>query len=133
MQQTLTARREFRVIRAMCWIYLAATVASLGFLAVQSGDRSLVTDEAWGHEIVLLAFAIVLVRVAGRAATGNRRAYLRLRIIGLVVPIASVVEALIPGFLPDWMRVEQLLYGGWLLAVVVLASRPSVRRSFARP
>jgi CDP-diglyceride synthetase len=126
------ARREFSTIRAMCAIYLAATVVTLGFLAWKEGDRSLVTEDAWVHGVILLVFAVVLVRVATRAASGDRRAYLRLRIIGFVVPAASVVEALIPGLFPGWMRVEQLVYGVWLLAVVALASRPAVRRSFAR-
>jgi hypothetical protein len=84
------------------------------------------------HEVILLAFAVILVRVATRAASGDRRAYLRLRIIGLVVPIASIVEALVPGLFPGWMRIEQVLYGLWLLAVVALACSPDVRRSFAR-
>jgi hypothetical protein len=127
-----SALREFGTIRAMCAIYLTATVLTLGFLVWKNGDQSLVTQDAWVHAAILLAFAVVLVRVAQRAASGDRRAYLRLRIIGLVVPIASIVEALIPGLFPGWMRVEQLLYGLWLLAVVALASRPAVRRSFAR-
>jgi hypothetical protein len=134
MQQTLEteAARRFRVIRALCGIYLAATVVTLGFLAWKNGDPALVTADAWVHEIILLVFAVVLVRVAQRAQAGNRRAHLRLLIVGSVVPVASLVEALIPGLFPTWMRIEQGLYGVLLLGVVALAASPAVRRSFAR-
>ena len=127
-----TTTREFRAIRALCWTYLAATVATVAFLAWKNDDHALVTQHAWGHEVILLVFAVVLVRVAGRAAAGNPRAYLRLRIVAIVVAVASLVVAAIPGFLPEWMRVEQLLYGILVAAVAVLAHRPAVRRSFAR-
>ena len=134
MQQGVESEvsRSLRRIRVLCVVYLAATVVTLGFLAWKNGDASLVTDEAWVHAIILLALAVVLVRVAKRAEAGSRRGYLRLRIVGLVVPLASLVEALIPGLFPTWMRIEQALYGVLLLAVAALASSPAVRRSFAR-
>lgn len=126
------AKRQFRTIRAMCAAYLAATVLTIAFLAWKNNDRSLVTDHAWGHEVILLVFAVVLVLVARRAAEGHRRAYLRLRIVAVVVPVASLVVAAIPGFLPGWMRIEQVVYGLWLVGVAVLAHHPAVRSGFAR-
>ena len=102
MQQTVDteASGRFRAIRVLCGIYLAATVVTIGFLAWRDGDPALVTQEAWVHGIILLVFAVVLVLVAKRAEAGNRRAYLRLRIVGLIIPIAGLVEALIPASSP---------------------------------
>jgi hypothetical protein len=126
-----TTTTRVRTIRALCGLYLAATVATLGFLAWKRDDSALVTTDAWVHEVVLLAFAVVLVRVAKRAAAGNARAYLRLRIISVVVPVVAIVEAIVPGF-PGWMRVEQVGYGLVLLAVTALANTRGAREAFAR-
>jgi hypothetical protein len=123
------ARSRFRVIRILLLAYLLATVATLAVLAVRHDDAAFATDEAWGHAIVVLAFAVLLLPAAARAAAGSRGAYRRLRIVSVVIPAVSVVLVALPHLLPPWMRVEQAAYGVLLLVVAVLAASSPVRRS----
>jgi hypothetical protein len=124
------ARSRFHAIRILLLAYLLATVATLAVLGVRHADAAFATDEAWGHAIVVLAFAVLLIPAASRAAAGSRGAYRRLRIVSVVIPVVSVVLVALPHLLPPWMRVEQAAYGVLLLVVAVLAASGPVRRSF---
>jgi hypothetical protein len=130
--RTQRAESRLRGIVALCTAYLAAIVATLGFLAWKRDDSSLVTTDAWVHEVILLFFAVLTLRVATRAAAGSARAHLRLRIIAAVVVVASTAEASVPGLFPTWMRLEQILYGLCLLAVLALARSRGVRQALSR-
>jgi hypothetical protein len=123
-------RPRFLAIQVLLLAYLLATVATLAVLAVRHDDAAFATDEAWGHAIVVLAFAVLLLPAASRAAAGSRGAYRRLRIVSVVIPAVSVVLVALPHLLPTWMRVEQAAYGVLLLVVAVLAASAPVRRSF---
>jgi hypothetical protein len=122
-------RSRFRTIRVLLFAYLLATVATIGVLVVRHEDRGFATDEAWGHAIVVLVFAVLLVPAAARAARGSRGAYRRLLVVSIVIPVVSVVLVALPDLLPPWMRVEQAAYGVLLLVVAVLAASSPVRRS----
>jgi hypothetical protein len=126
-----TISSRFRLIRVLLLAYLAATVGTLGVLAARHADAAFATDEAWGHAIVVLVFAALLVPAASRAAKGSRGAYRRLLIVSIVIPVVSVVLVALPHFLPAWMRIEQAGYGVLLLVVAGLAASGPVRRSFA--
>jgi len=120
---------RFRLIRALLLVYLAATVATIAVLAARHADTAFATDEAWGHAVVVLVFATLLVPAASRAAKGSRGAYRRLLIVSIVIPVASVVLVALPHLLPGWMRIEQAAYGVLLLVVAALAASRPVRRS----
>ena len=122
-------RSRFLAIQVLLVVYLAATVATIGVLAARHADQAFATDEAWGHAIVVLVFAALLVPAASRAARGSRGAYRRLLIVSIVLPVVSVVLVALPHLLPGWMRVEQAAYGALLLVVAVLAASSPVRRS----
>jgi hypothetical protein len=124
---------RFAAIRALTAVYAAATVATVGFLAWRHGDRAIATDHAWGHAVIVLGFAVLMLSVARHAARGSRRALLRLRIIAVVIPVASLVMVAIPGFLPVWMRIEQAVYGVLLLVIAGLASDARLRSAARQP
>jgi hypothetical protein len=128
-RRTIMISSRFRLIRVLLLVYLAATVATHAVLAVRRDDTAFATDEAWGHAIVVLVFAALLVPAASRAARGSRGAYRRLLIVSIVIPVASVVLVALPHLLPEWMRIEQAAYGALLLVVAVLAASGPVRRS----
>ncbi len=130
-EPTETVRGRFRIVFALCAMYFAATIATIGFLVWASDDPSLVTTEAWVHGVILLLSAGVLLRVTRQAGTGSAQAYLRLRIIAVLIPIASLTEAAIPGLFPAWMRIEQAGYGAWLLLILALSLTPRVRAAFS--
>ena len=107
-----TVTTTFIAIRALVMVYLIVAVA---------------TTEAWTHAVIVCAFAVLLIGVTARAATGDRRAYRRLRVISVVIPTVSVVLILIPGLFPTWMDVEQAGYAVLLLIVAALANRRALR------
>lgn len=98
-------------------ILTAATIAALVVLAFTF--PSLATSDAWGHAIVVGVFAVVLPLRLRRARGGNRGAIRAVGIIAAVLFLVNVTEALIPGFVPLWMRIEMVVVA-LLLAGVVL-------------
>lgn len=127
----MSARSRFAVIRILLATYLAATVATIGVLAARRADTAFASDEAWGHAVVVLAFAVLLVPAGSRAAAGSRGAYRRLLVVSVVIPLVSIVLVALPHLLPPWMRIEQAAYGVLLLTVACLAASGPVRRSLA--
>lgn len=103
--------------------YLAVSVATVIILAALSfsAPRQATTD-AWVRGVIVAVTAVLTVIFARRAAAGNDRALLRLRII---VPIifAAVVLVLLFLPLPGWMVIEQALCGVLLLVLGILIFR----------
>ncbi len=116
--------RAARPLWWLCALYALATLVTLAVLLWNRHDPTIATREAWTHALIVCAFAAVLLTVVRRAATGARGAVRRLRIISVVLPVVSLLEAVIPGLFPTWMRLEQLLYAALLLAVALLVRAP---------
>lgn len=105
-------------------IYLAvvaATIAALAVLAATNPDQA--TSNAWGHAVIVAFFAVLLplrFRSARRGSVGALRA---VGIIASVLALVNLIEALIPGFVPVWMRVEMFLVAALMAFVVLLVVR----------
>jgi hypothetical protein len=78
---------------------------------------------AWIRGCIVAASSILMLVFAGRAAAGDRRALLRWRIVVVVMIVAIGVIVSISGFIPVWMRLEQVLCGIMLIGVAVLILR----------
>lgn len=98
-------------------ILTAATIAALVVLAFTVPH--LATSDAWGHAIAVGVFAVVLPLRLRHAQGGNRGAIRAVGIIAAVLFLVNVTEALIPGFVPYWMRIEMVVVA-LLMAGVVL-------------
>ncbi|GHI04064.1 hypothetical protein AQI88_07730 [Streptomyces cellostaticus] len=61
----------------------------------------------WGRSCAVFASAVVLYWLTGNASRGERSAYVRIRIISTVLPIAIVGVDMIPGICPPWFAVMQ--------------------------
>jgi hypothetical protein len=120
-------------IKILTWLYAVGAGATLVFIWFVRTNPALVDVEVWTHAIIVFGFALLLVDSTRRAAHGSRSGYRRLRIVSVVIPLVSIVLIVIPGLFPTWMKIEQSVYALVLLAVAVLASRDSVRSTFARP
>jgi peptidoglycan/LPS O-acetylase OafA/YrhL len=83
-----------------------ATVAALVVLSRAAPD--LATGEAWGHAVIVAAFAVLLALRLRSARRGSGRARWAVGIIAAVLAVANLVEAALPGVFPGWMRVEML-------------------------
>lgn len=101
-------------------IYLAVVMATFVTLAALALTAPrLATSNAWGHAIVVGVFAIVLPLRLRRAQTAKRGAIRAVGFISAILFLANVVEALIPGFVSAWMRVEMVLVALLMLGVVL--------------
>ena len=106
-------------------VYIAATAATIVALVVLSAIGSdLATSNAWGHAIVVAAFAVLLPLRLRAAHRGSRSAVRAVGVIAAVLLVVNLVEAVIPNCLPGWMRVEMLAVAALMAAVIV-----SVRRA----
>ena len=112
--------------RAVTWLVGAYVVLSgltvLAIATFASVAPSLVNPQAWVRGIIVAVTSLLTFVFARRAAAGNARALLRLRIIVVVILVAiGAVLFLVP--LPGWMIVEQIACGILLLATAVLIFR----------
>jgi hypothetical protein len=112
--------------RAVTWLVGAYVVLSgltvVAIATFASVAPSLVNPQAWVRGIIVAVTSLLTFVFARRAAAGNARALLRLRIIVVVILVAiGAVLFLVP--LPGWMIVEQIACGILLLATAVLIFR----------
>lgn len=110
-------------------IYLGVVLLTLAALAVMSmvaPDQA--TEHAWGHAIVVAVFAVLLPLRLRSAQRGRRGAIRAVGIIAAVLLLANVVEAMLPGFVPAWMRGEMILVALLMLGVVAEVVRWGVAR-----
>lgn len=110
-------------------LYVAIVAATLVALAIMTlAAPHLATDHAWGHAIIVAVFALLLpLRL--RAAQAGRRSGLRaVGLISATLFVVNIVEALIPGFVPLWMRVEMLAAAALMGVIVLLVARAALAR-----
>jgi hypothetical protein len=109
--------------------WLVGTYAILSVLTVaaiitfSAVAPSLVNPEAQVRGVIVAATSVLTFVFARRAARGNQRALLRLRIIVAIILVA-VVAVLFFVPLPPWMVVEQAACGVLLAATALLIYRP---------
>ncbi|WP_269857099.1 hypothetical protein [Streptomyces sp. RPT161] len=118
----------YRRIRALFAAVLVLSVATLGIAALIGGNAAV-----WVRSGIVTAIATVLIALARRAFGGSRAAYLRMRLMSTVAPLAIVIIVALPhdGF-PAWMKVEQAVVGVLLLAVAVMVGRKAVRQAYPK-
>lgn len=104
-----------------------ATIAALVIMSVFAPH--LATDHAWGHAVIVAVFAVLLPLRMRSARGGNRGGLLAVGIISAVLFLVNVVEMLILGFLPTWMRLEMIGVAALMAVSVALVAQIAARRS----
>ncbi|WP_433274979.1 hypothetical protein ACQPZA_27025 [Pseudonocardia xinjiangensis] len=108
-------------------VYVALTIGTLiALIVLTSSAPGLATDEAWGHAVVVAAFA-VLLPLRLRAARRSRRALQAVAVIAGVLVAVNVVEAALPGVFPAWMRLEMVATAVVMVLVAFLTVRAGRR------
>lgn len=82
--------------------YGALSVAVLIVVVIISVMGREVTSFMWGRTGGMFASAVVTYWLTVLASRGARGAYVRVRIISVIVPIAIIAIDGIPGALPPW-------------------------------
>jgi hypothetical protein len=110
-------------VRWLVGAYLALSVLTVGAIIILSiVAPSLINPQAWVRGIIVAGTSVLTFIFASRAASGNPRALLRLRIIVAVILVA-IVGVLFFVRLPTWMIVEQVTCGALLVAAASLIFR----------
>jgi hypothetical protein len=125
-------RATFRPMLVLLAGFLAVSTAMEAVLVVQSATGTIVDSAIWIRCSLVLASSVVLLAIAAAAARGSRGAWRRLRIISPIVVVAVIVIVSIPGFLPDWVRLEQAVCGALVLPVAILVNLPRMGALFPR-
>ncbi|AMM19053.1 hypothetical protein AX769_01490 [Frondihabitans sp. PAMC 28766] len=95
----------------------AGTVVALVVLSITAPDRA--TANAWGHAIIVAVFAVVLPLRLRRAQSGGRGGIRAVGVIAATLLLVNVIEAVIPGFVPFWMRIEMVIVALLMVGVVL--------------
>ncbi|UKY54629.1 hypothetical protein [Streptomyces inhibens] len=101
-------QRAFGKVKLLVAAYGALSAAVLITVVVLAITGHEVTSFMWGRSAGVLASAAVTYWLTVRASRGARWAYLRVRAISIIVPIAIVAIDMIPGALPPWFVVMQV-------------------------
>ncbi|MCU1421831.1 MAG: hypothetical protein JWN36_1482 [Microbacteriaceae bacterium] len=139
MTQTLAPRSTadagrlaaFRPILILLASFLLVSAAMEAVLIVESASGNPIDAAIWIRCSLVLGSSVVLLLLGVFAARGSRPAWRRLSIIAPVVVVAVIVIVSIPGFLPDWVRLEQAVCGLLVLPVAILLNLPRARALFA--
>ena len=123
-------RAAFRPVLVLLTAFLLVSLAMEAVLIVQSATGSSVAIAIWVRCSIVLGSALVLLLIGISAARGSRASLTRIRIISPIVVVALIVIVSIPGFLPDWVRLEQALCGLLVLPVAILVNLPRIRAHF---
>jgi hypothetical protein len=121
---TVSAQDRLRAIAALVGIYVAivlGTIAALGILSATAPH--LATKDAWVHAVIVAVFAVVLPLRLRAARSGSPGALRAVGIISAVLFLVNMIEALIPGLFPLWMRAEMIGIAVVMNAVTLLAVR----------
>jgi hypothetical protein len=119
-----TLRSRFRPVLVLATAYLLVSGAMEAVLIVQSAAGASVDSAVWIRCSLVLVSAVVLLLLTVAAARGSRLSWIRARIIAPVVVVAVIVIVAIPGFLPDWVRLEQALCGAIVLPAAIILNLP---------
>lgn len=108
--------------------YAAVSLLTLVAMIVFRHDATMVTPAVWIRGTIVAAASLLTLFFAVRAARGDRRMLLRLRIVTAAMLLAIVVIIALPGTFPLWLKLEQGICGLLLLPVVVrINRRPAIR------
>lgn len=123
-----------RDLGAMSWVvgvvgvYMVVALGTvLALIVMASTAPALATDEAWGHAVVVAAFAVLLPVRLRAARSGSRRALRVVAIIAAILVVVNALEAALPGVFPTWMRLEMVAIAALMLLVAYLAVRAGRR------
>lgn len=129
---TALRRRAFRPMLLLLAGFLVVSAAMIAVIVAMSVGGASVDTAIWIRCSLVLASALVLLAIAAAAVRGSRASWIRLRIISPIVVVAVIVIVSIPGFLPDWVRVEQAVCGLLVLPVAIIANLPRTGSHFSR-
>ncbi|GES28569.1 hypothetical protein AB0G60_20800 [Streptomyces angustmyceticus] len=125
-------QRAFGRAKFLVAAYGALSSAVLAAVAVRALTGHPVTSFLWGRSAGVLASAAVTYWLTVLAARGARWAFLRVRLVSVVMPVAIVGVDLIPGVCPAWFVLAQATCALAVGAAACVVHGPLLRAAFRR-
>ena len=125
-------RRAFGKAKILVAAYGALSAAVLITVVILAITGHTVTSFMWGRSAGVLASAAVTYWLTVLASRGARWAYLRVRVISIIMPIAIIAIDLIPGVLPPWFAVMQAVCALAIAATAFIVNGSRLRAAFPR-
>jgi hypothetical protein len=125
------SQRSIRNVKLLVGGYLGLSVLTLAAIVLLHTNTALVTPAVWIRGTGIVVSALLTCLFVAQMARGERRGYLRLRLVSAIMVGAIALIIVLPGTFPLWMKIEQGVCGLLLLGVVVLVNSKSLRRAFA--
>ncbi|WP_037366677.1 hypothetical protein [Amycolatopsis orientalis] len=101
------ARDRLGLAKGFVAAYGVVSAVVFGAIAARALTGGEVSSFMWIRSGVVVASAVVSWWLLSAAARGSRAAYLRMRLIAIVAPVAIVGVDLIPGVCPLWFLLAQ--------------------------
>jgi peptidoglycan/LPS O-acetylase OafA/YrhL len=120
----------FHRIRTLATLYMIVNLATFGVICALHNRHDLVNDTVWTRGTILAATSLLLLAFTKGIARGSHKAFLRVRIISVILLVSVVALLVIPGLLPSWMKVEQGVCGLLLLGIVAAVNSRHNRSLF---
>ncbi|GAA3120345.1 hypothetical protein ACFQ0X_05490 [Streptomyces rectiviolaceus] len=130
--ETASHNTDFGKVKVLAAAYGALSAAVLITVAVLAVTGQTATSFMWGRSAGVLASAAVTYWLTVLASRGARWAYLRVRIISIVVPITIVSIDMIPGALPLWFVALQVACALTIGATAFLVNGSALRAAFPK-
>lgn len=114
-----------RSLTSLYLVIVGGTVLALIVLSLAAPPQAPV--EAWIHAMIVLVLGVLLPLRLRRARQGHRTALRASGLIAAVLLLANVIEALVPGLFPAWMRLEMVVIATLMAGIVVCVARAAAR------
>jgi hypothetical protein len=122
--------RELQHLALLIRSYLTLTAASVLALCLLTAlDPHQATSHAWGHAVIVVAFAILLPLRLRAARAGKRSGLRAVGLISGVLLAVNVIEGCLTGVFPLWMRIEMFCVAVLMAATVMLVIRVALGHS----
>lgn len=125
------ATAVLRTTKILVGCHVGLSVLTLVAIVLLRNDSTMVNDAVWVRATIVVLSSLLTFRFTVGTVRGSRRAYRRLRLVSAIMLIAIVVILALPGTFPLWLKLEQGVCGGLLLAVALLVNGRALRSSFA--
>ncbi|MEV4250118.1 hypothetical protein AB0J63_42785 [Streptosporangium canum] len=125
-------QQAFGRVKQLVAAYGALSVAVLIVVVILSVTGREVTSFMWGRTGGMFVSAVVTYWLTALASRGARWAYVRVRIISVIVPIAIIAIDSIPGALPPWFVAMQIAGALTLVPAAFIVNRSELRAAFPK-
>ncbi|MFI6597285.1 hypothetical protein ACIBHX_13600 [Nonomuraea sp. NPDC050536] len=125
-------QRAFARAKTLVAAYGALSAGVLITVVILAVTDHTVTPFMWGRSGGVLASAAVTYWLTVLASRGARWAYLRVRIISIIMPFAIIAIDVIPGTLPVWFIMLQAACALAIAAAAFVANGSQLRAAFPK-